>query len=115
MKFPDKLEFLAAFGLEPEDEDPSTSYVRYVFRSNTGPLEAEVSFSDVSKSFQISTRIAGNIFGTISSEKVNLIEITQGQNGESGLRVVFNIHDVVSEALITFTPEITYHWWLIGE
>ncbi|MGX5830927.1 hypothetical protein [Mesorhizobium sp. 43Arga] len=115
MKFPGKADFQAAFGLEPEDEDPSMAYVRYVFRSNTSSLELDVSFSGVLESFQIITRIHGSVFGSISSERTISLVIDQDENGTKALHVTFDIKGIVAEARITFEPDISYQWWLINE
>ena len=54
MRFPTRLEFLEAFGIEPIQEDPTEGYCRYAKQSRDGKTEVEFSLSAAGESFQVS-------------------------------------------------------------
>lgn len=53
MDFPSTVDFLAAFGIEPVEEDPCMAYCRYVKQSKDRLHELDISFSAVAESFQV--------------------------------------------------------------
>jgi hypothetical protein len=112
MQFPTRLELIEAFGLEPLQEDATEAYRRYAKRTSDGSIEIEFSFSGVGESFQIVLRCGAHVIVTVSSERTSLIEIYRGNNG-AGIRVVFEIEGVQSEALLILEPNIKCHWWTI--
>jgi hypothetical protein len=112
MKFPTTDDFLEAFGLEPIKEDPSLAYCRYVKQSPSGEMDIDVSFSAVSESFQVVLRCNGRDVVTISSEKARFVEIFNDDSG-AGVRAVFDLRDVTSEAVVTFEPELGCRWWTL--
>lgn len=112
MKFPSTDDFLQAFGIEPIEEDSSLAYCRYAKQSPDGELEIDISFSAVSESFQVVLRHNGCDVVTVSSEKARLVEIFSDESG-SGIRAIFNLGDVMSEAVVTFEPKLTCRWWTL--
>lgn len=112
MDFPNTDDFLAEFGIEPVEEDPSMAYCRYVKMAPGGELEVDISFSAVAESFQVVLRCGGHEVATVSSEKVKSIELRHDGSG-SGVHVVFDIHGVTSEALVTLEPELSCSWWTL--
>lgn len=112
MNFPNTDDFLEAFGIEPVEEDPSMAYCRYVKTALDGGLEVDISFSAVTESFQVVLRCGGHEVATVSSESVKAIELRHDGSG-SGVHVVFNIHGMTSEALVTLEPELSCRWWTL--
>ena len=112
MKYPDELEFLEQFGVEPILDESPSPVIRYVIPSPTGSLTADISFSLVMKSFQF-TLYDGKIeITTICSESVQSIEILD-YRGIPTIKVLFDMVGHSSEALIRFNPEIYCHWGTI--
>jgi hypothetical protein len=112
MEFPDTFEFLEEFGIKPLEEDTSMAYLRYVKQAKDGGHELDISFSAVVKSFQVVMRYYDQELVTISSEKVQHIKLWRDQSG-AGVRVVFDIHGVIAEAVVTLEPELFCHWWTL--
>lgn len=112
MKFPSTSNFLEEFGIEPVELDPSLALCRYKKKSENSELEIDVSFSAVMKSFQIMLRLATQELVVISSENVKSIELVR-DNAGAGLHVVFEICDSISEARVTFEPEVSCRWWTL--
>jgi hypothetical protein len=110
MEFPSAFEFLEMFGIEPTEESPEGC--RYVKQSSDGQRELDISFSSVADFFQIILKCAGKDVMTISSEKVRLVELRRDESG-SGIHVVFDIRDVVSEAEIMLEPDLRCNWWTL--
>lgn len=112
MEFPSTADFLEAFGIEPIEEDPSMAYCRYLKESPGGLQEMDVSFSAVSESFQVVLRFSGKEVVKVSSEKVRFVKLWHDQSG-SGIHVMFDVGDGVSEAVITLEPDLHCHWWTL--
>lgn len=113
MKFPSTQDFLEKFGIAPIEEDPSLAYCRYVKTSSSiEEMEVDISFSAVSDSFQVILRIKGKDVAIISSERTELVEIFKESAG-SGIRAVFDLQGVTSEAIINLEPELTCRWWTL--
>jgi hypothetical protein len=110
MTFPSEEEFLAVFGVEPAESDLSVGYFLYVFEDSGGPLKAMVSFNVTERSLQVRLLIAGRDEIVVSSEKVESLRIHQ-DGGSSGLRAVFNIDGMVSEAEVIVSPTLSCRWW----
>lgn len=112
MIFPSTHDFLETFGIEPIDEDPSLAYCRYTKRSLDENLEIDISFSAVSESFQVIFRSGYREVVTISSEKTKSINLWNDNSGK-GVKVIFDICNVTSEALVTLEPNLSCHWWTL--
>lgn len=112
MIFPGKEEFLREFGLEPVEEDSSMALCRYRVRSERRGLEIDISFSAVLESFEVVVYCNGYEIASLVSERVNKIEMRNDSSG-SGIRAVFDIQGVRSEAVVNFEPEIACRWWAI--
>lgn len=111
MNFPNTIEFLEAFGLEPIEEDPNMAYCRYVKQSIDG-IELDISFSAVTESFQVVLRFRDKELVTVSSERVRFIEIMNDHFG-SGIRVVFDVQGGTSEAVVRIEPDLHCYWWTL--
>lgn len=112
MEFPTTADFLEAFGIEPIEEDLSMAFCRYSRKADDGQLEIDFSFSAVEESFQVVMRFAGNDVATISSERVKQIDLFT-KDASAGVRVVFELAEATSEAVVTLVPEIRCHWWTL--
>lgn len=112
MNFPGKQVFLENFGIEPAEEDPGLALCLYRVRSPHGDTEAEISFSAVSESFQVRLLCNGREVMNFASERVKLIEMYRDETG-SGVRAVFDVRGVSSEAVVILAPEIACRWWLL--
>jgi hypothetical protein len=112
MQFPSKFDFLEAFGIEPTEEDAGTAYCRYVKRSSDGLQELDISFSAVMESFQVLLISAGRELARVSSESVQTINIRHDATGPR-IHVVFDFADATSEVVVTFDPNLHFHWWTL--
>ena len=112
MTFPSEEEFLAAFGVEPMESDLSVGSFLYVFEDCDGPLKAMVSFNAVERSFQVRLLIAGRDVIVVSSEKVESLRIHQDRRS-SGLRAIFDIDGIISEAEVIVSPALSSRWWAL--
>lgn len=111
MHFPNTIEFLEHFGLEPIEEDSNMGYRRYVRQSVDG-VELDISFSAVAESFQVVLRLRHKELVSVSSERVRLIEIMKDRFG-SGIRVVFDVQGGTSEAIVRIEPDFHCYWWTL--
>lgn len=111
--FPVANDFLLAFGMVPVEEDPNMAYWRYIRSDKKGLLEVDLSFSAVGQSFQVVMRCQGQDVITVSSERVQNIELRSDRTG-SGVHITFDIQGVASEALVLFEPELSCKWWTIA-
>ena len=112
MQFPNENDFLEAFGIEPVEVDPNLALCRYTKKSKNSEIEVDISFSAVMQSFQVVLRLAKQELATVSSENVKSIELVRDNSG-AGVRVVFDICESVSEARVTFEPEVSCQWWTL--
>ena len=112
MTFPSEEEFLAAFGVEPAESDPSHGYFLYAFEDCGGPLNVMISFNAIERSFQVRLLIAGRDVIVVSSEKVESLRIQQ-DGRSSGLRAIFNVDGVISEAEVIVSPALSCRWWTL--
>ncbi|WP_416051216.1 hypothetical protein [Cupriavidus basilensis] len=112
MNFPTKEEFLESFGVEPAEEDPSLALWLYRVRSQHSDTEVEVSFSGVAESFQVRLQCCGREVLTLVSERAKLIELYRDKAG-SGIRAVFDVQGVSSEAVVILVPEVSCRWWVL--
>jgi hypothetical protein len=90
MKYPDPLDFLNVFGLEPSEVEPSMAYFKYFKCSQDDLHRLTFSFSAVEESFQVSLEFKGVEVISISSEMVKLIEIIDCDS-EPCVKIVFEI------------------------
>ena len=114
MKFPDEIEFLESFGLEPIEFDLSMSYYRYIKKSKNGLVELDISFNAISSSFQVVLINNGREISVCSSENVCLLEIRNTRKG-FGIHVIFEINGQKSEVEVTLEPDLHVYWWLIEQ
>ncbi|MFJ9992746.1 hypothetical protein [Pseudomonas putida] len=112
MKFPSEDDFLEEFGIEPIEVDQSLALCRYKVESKNSDLELDFSFSAVMESFQVVLKLAKQELAIISSENVKSIEVVR-DSSEAGVRVVFDICDSISEAVVTFEPDLNCRWWTL--
>lgn len=112
MKFPSTDDFFDEFGLEPVDVDASLALCHFIKKSEDSGLEIDISFSVVMESFQVVLRLGTRELVTISSEKVRSIELVRDRLG-AGVRVVFDICEVTSEARVILEPEPSFTWWIL--
>lgn len=113
MKFPSENDFLEEFGIEPVEVDSSLALCRYIKKSENNELEVDVSFSGVMGSFQVALKVATHEVAVVSSEGVRSIEVFR-EASEAGLRVVFDIRGSISEAKVTFEPDVFCRWWTLS-
>ena len=112
MNYPTVEDFLEEFGIYPVEVDPSLALCRYTKKSgNSGP-EVDISFSAVMRSFQVNLKVAGRELAVISSESVSSIELVRDASG-AGVRVVFDVSGLVSEAIVMLEPEVSCRWWTL--
>jgi hypothetical protein len=112
MRFPSKAEFWEMFGIDPVEEDSTMAYCRYTKTSADGCSKLDISFSAVTESFQVTLICGGNEVMTVSSEKVSSIELIRDNSG-AGVRVVFNMREMASEAIVILVPDLRCHWWAL--
>ena len=112
MVFPDKDQFLQAFGIEPMEEDPSLALCRYKVRSDERDLELLITFSAVQKTFELLLYCSGHEVINLVSERTTKIELYRDSSGD-GVRACFDIDGAQAEAIVTLAPEIKCRWWLI--
>ncbi|MGY4523808.1 hypothetical protein [Pseudomonas sp. TE21394] len=112
MEFPNENDFLEEFGIEPIEVDQDLALCRYKVKSQNSDLELDFSFSAVMESFQVVLKLAKQELAIISSENVKSIEFVRG-GSEAGIRVVFDIGDSISEAMVTFEPDLSCRWWTL--
>ena len=112
MDFPSESDFLEEFGIEPIEVDPSLALCRYTVKSSRSDLELDISFSPVMESFQVVLRLPMQELAVISSERVKSIEVVR-DGFEAGVRVVFDISDSISEAMVMFEPDLSCRWWTL--
>lgn len=112
MEFPSENDFFEAFGIEPIEVDPSLALCRYTKKSKSSEIEVDISFSAVMQSFQVVLRLAMQELAVVSSENVKSIELVRDNSG-AGVRVVFDICESISEARVTFEPEVSCQWWTL--
>ena len=113
MDFPSTNDFLAEFGIEPEETDPSLAFYRYAQSSTDGMVNLEISFSMIMKSFEaVLTGLSGRRLAIISSEGVKCINLWRDDTG-AGLHVTFDIRGTTSEVCVTLEPDLSFCWWTL--
>ncbi|CAI8693773.1 hypothetical protein BTK96_004280 [Burkholderia pyrrocinia] len=109
MNFPTKEQFFESFGLEPVQEDPTLALCRYRVRSQHCDVQIDVSFSGVAESFEVRLECCGREVVVLVSERAELIELYREREG-NGIRAVFMLQGVTSEAIVILEPEISCRW-----
>ena len=112
MSYPSKTEFLEMFGIEPVEEDPRMAYCRYVKCSVDGAKQIDVSFSEVSQSFQVVFLFGNEELVRVSSESVRAIRLERDNIG-ARIDVEFGMRDLMSRAIVILEPHLHCHWWTL--
>jgi hypothetical protein len=71
-----------------------------------------VSFSGVAESFQMRLECGGREVMALVSERTELIGFYREQ-GRRGIRAVFILQGVTSEAIVILKPDISCKWWVL--
>lgn len=107
MNTPGREDFLAAFGLEPAEEDALTALCRYVVIR--GDQELELSFSAVTDSVHVLLRVDGRECVNFLSESVQSVDITNDARGP-GVRLVIEAPGEQAEGFVGIDTAVHFHY-----
>jgi hypothetical protein len=106
---PSELDFLEAFGVEPQEAKPSDGFWCYMFKGED-ELSLMLSFNQHEGSIQTTLMQGDFEIFTVSHEGAENVEIVSTVDGELQLLGACNCRGETINLVIGFSPKLYIHW-----
>lgn len=105
---PDETDFLDAFGLDPDESNPSDGFWSYRF-SDDSEVTLVLSFNQFAGSIQTDILVGNHIVETVCHENSRKLEIIKGERGHI-LKALCKSQGMSTELSVEFSPSINVQW-----